>query len=380
MRYVLMYSLTMRFSDGKGKSCVKVRNRDTLEPAMGGYLFSSNQKLMKVKNKNLIHITSAIFATSLFIAGCSSTQGKEAVDASVSLSGTDEQIFIGDTVEMNYDPNVIMKRAESYHEKLGYAEAIVEYQHFLDLHRNHVLAPYAWYKLALSHFKMIQTIDRDMSPVEKALYGFNKLIQMHPGNQYEAEARTKISECEDLLAQHHLFVAKFYYRKEAYLAAAKRYKSVTDSYPHLEAVAEAKYGLAKTYKDLGAPDWSRDWLVALAREHPDHDLRHDGLKMLAKLQKENPDLVVAQNFENVNSNLPTNRVPIFGQSDPVPSSGTIANSASPTGLAPTSIQSTPSIPECGLGTWCEASSLPETTTYASPKPAHVTCQPGQWCE
>ena len=335
---------------------------------------------MEMKYKQLIRITSAIFAASLLITGCSSTQEKESVDANVPLSGTDEQIFIGDTIEMNYDPNVIMKRAEAYHEKGGYAEAVVEYQHFLDLHRNHVLAPYAWYRLALSHFKMIQTIDRDISPIEKALDVFAKLIQIHPGSQYEAEAKTKIDECEDLLGQHHLFVAKFYYRKEAYLAAAKRYKLVIDSYPHSKAVAEAKYELAKTYKDLGATDWSRDWLVALVQEHPSHDLRDDGLKMLDKLQEENPDLVVAQNLGNVGSNLLANRVLPLEQSSPVLASSTIADFASPTGSAPISVQSTPSASECSLGTWCEASGSPETATYASPKPAPITCQPGQWCE
>ena len=253
--------------------------------------------------QQLIRIASALFATSLLITSCSSTQEKKSANKNVPLSGTDQQIFIGDTIEMNYDPNVIMKRAEAYHEKGGYAEAVVEYQHFLDLHRNHVLAPYAQYRLALSHFKTIQTIDRDIGPIERARDEFTKLIKIHPGSQYEADARTKIDECKDLLGQHHLFVAKFYYQKEAYLAAAKRYKLVIDLYPHLEAVAEAKYELAKTYQVLGATNWSRDWLVALVQEHPRHDLRDDGLKMLTKLQEENPDLVVAQNLGNVGSNL-----------------------------------------------------------------------------
>ena len=333
-----------------------------------------------MKNKQLIRVTSAIFAASLLIAGCSSTQEKKSVDANVPLSGTDEQIFIGDTIEMNYDPNVIMKRAEAYHEKGGYAEAIVEYQHFLDLHRNHVLAPYAQYRLALSHFKMIQTIDRDIGPIERARDEFTKLIKIHPGSQYEAEAKLKTTKCEDFLAQRHLFVAKFYYRKEAYLAAAKRYKLVIDLYPHSKAVAEAKYELAKTYQVLGATNWSRDWLVALVQEHPRHDLRDDGLKMLTKLQEENPDLVVTQNLGNMNTNPLAIGFPPLVQSSPALSSGAITDPASLPAVAPTSIQSTPSTLKCGLGTWCGDPSSPETAPHPSTKPTHVTCQPGQWCE
>src|SRR5947199_3992828 len=108
-------------------------------------------------------------AAILSVAVSCSSAPKSSSSSSKSLSGTDEQIFIGDTVEKNYDPNVIMKRAESFFEKEDYPEAIIEYQHFLDLHRIHVLAPYAQYKLAQSQFKIAKTIDRDLEPVYKAL-------------------------------------------------------------------------------------------------------------------------------------------------------------------------------------------------------------------
>ena len=62
--------------------------------------------------------------------GCSS-KPKPTADAK-SVSGTDEQIFLGDTIEKNYDPNVIMKRGEAFFDKEEFAEAIVEYQHFLN--------------------------------------------------------------------------------------------------------------------------------------------------------------------------------------------------------------------------------------------------------
>ncbi|MCE9536872.1 MAG: hypothetical protein K8R65_10760, partial [Nitrospirae bacterium] len=73
------------------------------------------------------------------ITACSSTP-KPQDTAKKALSGTDEQIFLGDTIEKNYDPNVIMKRGEAFFEKEEYTEAIVEYNHFLDLHRTHTLA------------------------------------------------------------------------------------------------------------------------------------------------------------------------------------------------------------------------------------------------
>ncbi len=95
----------------------------------------------------------ALVAVLLF-SGCSSTPetpNPKNGDAS-RVSNADEQVLKQDPIERNYDPHVIMKRAEAFFEKEDYAEAIVEYQHFLDLHKTHTLAPYAQYRLGMSYF------------------------------------------------------------------------------------------------------------------------------------------------------------------------------------------------------------------------------------
>ncbi len=313
-----------------------------------------------------------VSVTGFLTLGCSLFADKDSPSPTAGAERTDAQIFVGDTIEMNYDPNVIMKRAESFHEKEGYAEAIVEYQHFLDMHRNHVLAPYAQYRLALSHFKMIQTVDRDVSPVKKAREEFLELIAVFQESQYEAEAWVKIKECERHLAQNHLLVGTFYYRKEQYLAAAKRFEKTIDTYPNMEEAIEAKLQLAKSYKKLGALEWARDWAVALVQQHPRHTLRDDGLKFLAALQDENPDLVVAQPREFSNRNvLP----PSF-----YPATNNTANNGT---IYPSLVsQASSTVTDCQLGSWCEETgTFPSSALTPNPSvPQAVTCRPGTWCE
>ena len=153
--------------------------------------------------------------------GCSSTP-KSAPSDKKALSGTDEQIFLGDTIEKNYDPNVIMKRGEAFFDKEEFPEAIVEYQHFLDLHRTHTLAPYAQFRLGESHLRIARSIDRDPDPVHKAIAAFERLRKEFPGSRYEAQAVQRLGECHDWLAQTHLFVGQFYYRRDSFLAADGR--------------------------------------------------------------------------------------------------------------------------------------------------------------
>ena len=329
----------------------------------------------------MAHVRSFLFLIMLAmmtVMGCSTTPDASS-DSNDILSSTDEQIFVGDEIEMNYDPNVIMKRAESFYEKESYPEAIVEYQHFLDLHYTHVLAPYAQYKLSLSHFKKFKTIDRDPDPVQKALDAFEKLLVEFPRSRYEQEALEKISKCKELLAQHHLFVGEFYYKKQAYLAAARRFEKVIHAYPELEFAGEARYQLAVTYKQLDLPEWSRDQLLAFAQEYPSHARRAEGRQLLAALQKDHPDMVVVQHQPLVPKNiLPQNRTgPLVGQlrfNSPALQSPSLT--PHPTVVA----SSTPTMTNCPLGSWCET--LPVTQNdpaIRSVPPLTATCQAGVWC-
>src|SRR5207244_10650831 len=134
------------------------------------------------------------------ITACSGTP-KNQDTAKKALSGTDEQIFLGDSIQKNYDPNVIMKRGEAFFEREEYTEAIVEYNHFLDLHRTHILASYAAFRIGESQMKLTKGIQRDPGPIQKALEAFEKLRKDFPGNRYDCPAGEQIKECRDLREQ-----------------------------------------------------------------------------------------------------------------------------------------------------------------------------------
>jgi outer membrane protein assembly factor BamD len=229
----------------------------------------------------------------MFLAACSSTPKPADTASKKEVSATDEQIFVGDSVEMSYDPNVIMKRAESFFDKESYAEAIVEYKHFLDLHRNHILAPYAQYKIGVSHYKQYRTVDRDPEPLNQSIQSFDKLLEEFPASRYEAEAKQTILTCKEQLAQRHLMVGHFYLQRGSYLAAAHRFEKIIKEFPELETAGDAMFHLAKTYQDLGLEEWTQEWLIALVNEHPNNPFHKDGKKLLAKLQKNNSTLLAS---------------------------------------------------------------------------------------
>ena len=218
------------------------------------------------------------------LVGCSSaSKAPQSKEAAARATDADEQILKTDPLERNYDPHVIMKRAEAFFEKEDYAEAAVEYQHFLDLHKAHMLAPYAQYRLGLSHSKQVTTLDRDPEHVRQTIDAMENLLKEYPGSAYELDARAKIKDGREHLAAYEIYVGKHYYRQAAYLAALHRFERVLTLYPDVEDSAEAHYYLAKTYKDIGAPERAVEHLIVLLAQYPKAKIRKDGQALLASL-------------------------------------------------------------------------------------------------
>src|SRR5262245_5392184 len=296
----------------------------------------------------------AIAITTLcVVVACSSKPKNGDPTSTKALNGTDESIFLGDTIEKNYDPNVIMKRGEAFFEKEEFAEAIVEYNHFLDLHRNHMLASYAAFRIGESQMKRAKGIDRDPEPIQKAIESFERLRRDYQGSRYDSQATEKIQECHDMLAQMHLFVGQFYYRRQSYLAAAHRFEQIMKIYPDKSVAPDALYFLAMSYHDLGADDWASEKLTLLAEKYPDSKHSGDGAKLLAKIGKSQPALLIAKKPEPAPA-PPSTSVSAAEASRNAPAGGVtpqVANglmrlpSASPAALGQGFVN-------CRLGAWC----------------------------
>lgn len=293
-------------------------------------------------------ILAALLLASL--PACSSNEKKTEANAKKVLTSTDESIFFGDEIEKNYDPNVIMKRGESFFEKEEYAEAIVEYNHFLDLHRTHMLAPYAVFRIGESQMKRARGIERDPEPVQKAIEAFERLQKSYPGSRYEPQAMQKIQDCHDLLAQTHLYVGQFYYRRGSYLAAAHRFEQILKLYPDKSVAPDAVYFLALSYHDLGADDWASETLAVLAEKYPDSSRAKEGAALLAKIGGPQLPPLVAQQANSLTSQDDSTQA--NPSDDPSFSNGSFSSSATESLHIPSANAIGQGFVNCRLGTWC----------------------------
>jgi outer membrane protein assembly factor BamD len=96
----------------------------------------------------------------------------------------------------------------------------------------------------------IDRYDRDTSYMEQAYGDFNKLCNMYPKSLFIADAISRMIHIRNMLAKHELAVAKYYYKRQAYISTARRCQKILQLYKDSEQLEEALHLLADSYEHL----------------------------------------------------------------------------------------------------------------------------------
>lgn len=215
----------------------------------------------------------SLFVLALLFAGCGGTAKTD------TLSGDS----LSDGIKELYDADALLKKADKLFKDKEYISAIQEYRRFLELHPIHKSASYAQYKIGLSHFKQIRTIDRDIEPVQKALSAFETVLKDYPGNEYTEDAREKVKICRGKLAEREFYIGNFYLKRDDYPAAIERFNNVLNDYADTEVLEKAIYHLAVAYSSSGKMERAVETLESLLSNYPETRYKKGATQLLAKL-------------------------------------------------------------------------------------------------
>lgn len=182
-----------------------------------------------------------------------------------------------------YDAQALLDKADKFFKEKDYVGATQEYRRFLELHPLHKSASYAQYRIGLSHFKQIRSIDRDIEPVQKALSAFETILKDYPENEYADDVREKIKVCRTKLAEREFYIGNFYLKKEVYPAAIQRFNNILTDYADTEVVQKAFYHLGIAYSYSGESGKAAEVLQNLLSQYPDTTYKSGASQILAKL-------------------------------------------------------------------------------------------------
>lgn len=168
--------------------------------------------------------------------------------------------------------------------------AIAACERFIKLHPNHPHVDYAYYLKGLANFIEDQSLfarfgDQDMSErdpkaTREAYEAFKELVDRYPNSKYAADAAARMRYLVNALANHEVHVARYYYKRGAFVAAANRGKYVVEHYQRTPAVEEALGIMARAYEKLGMNDLRDDTLRIIKLNFPNSPwLAGEGLKV-----------------------------------------------------------------------------------------------------
>lgn len=158
------------------------------------------------------------------------------------------------------------------------AQALATLERFIRLHPASPALDYALYLKGLCNFNENLGIfgaytgqdmaERDQKAAKESFEAFKELSNRFPQSRYTPDALLRMRYIVQVLAKNEVFVAKYYFKRGAYVAALNRAQTAVAEYRDVPAVEEALYLIYKSYEALGLAQLSQDARRVLEASYP----------------------------------------------------------------------------------------------------------------
>lgn len=182
--------------------------------------------------------------------------------------------------------------AWAYHKSGDRAQAVSTLDRFIKLNPSSPALDYALYMKGIVNFSEDlglfgrlanqDVAERDQQASRDALQAFKQVVEQFPNSQYAPDARLRLDFISNTLASYEVHVARYYFNRGAYLAAATRAQAAVQEFQRAPAVEEALNLMAKSYDKLGLDKLSEDARRVLKQSFPDSPYLEGGLKAKEK--------------------------------------------------------------------------------------------------
>jgi outer membrane protein assembly factor BamD len=111
--------------------------------------------------------------------------------------------------------------------------------------------------------------ERDQQASRDSMQAFKQLVEQFPESKYSEDARIRIDYITNSLAAYEVHVARYYYNRGAYLAAANRGQAALLEFQYAPALEEALFLMMQSYDKLGMEQLRDDTRRVLVASFPD---------------------------------------------------------------------------------------------------------------
>ncbi|MCX7238067.1 outer membrane protein assembly factor BamD [Polynucleobacter sp.] len=188
-----------------------------------------------------------------------------------------------------YSQQAQINAAYCYWKAQEQTQALVAIDRFIKLHQGSPSLDYAYYLKGLitfnddlgwlGKFTGQDLSERDPKAAKEAFESFKVVVERFPNSKYAPDALDRMRYIVNSLAEADVIVARYYYQRGAYLAAANRAQLVIRDYDRAPAVEEALYILTKSYEKLGMTQLSNDSARVFKLNFPDSEMMLTGQRV-----------------------------------------------------------------------------------------------------
>ncbi len=156
--------------------------------------------------------------------------------------------------------------------------AVATLDRFMRLHPASPAYDYALYLKGMANFNEDLGIlgsytgqdltERDQKASKEAFEAFRELSVRFPDSRYTPDALLRMTYIVQSLAKYEVHVAKYYYKRGAYVAAINRAQTAVTDYRNVPAVEEALFVIYKSYEALGMASLRDDAKRVLEATYP----------------------------------------------------------------------------------------------------------------
>ena len=246
---------------------------------------------------------SAISVAAIFLAACDTTPKDETARMSPekiyaeakeeAASGAYEKaIKLYERLEGRAAGTVLAQQAQIERAFLLWktgekALALSTIERFIKLHPTSPALDYALYLQGLVNFNdnlgLLGALasqdlsERDQQASRDAYQSFRQLTEQFPQSTYAEDARLRMNYIVNSLAAYEVHVARYYYRRGAYIAAANRAQQTVQEFQQTPSVEEALYIMMLSYDKLGLTQLRDDAGRVLKSSFPNSTISANGL-------------------------------------------------------------------------------------------------------
>jgi outer membrane protein assembly factor BamD len=182
----------------------------------------------------------------------------------------------------------LLDKAYAHYKAAEPVQAIAALERFMKLHPASPALDYALYLRGIVNFNddlgLLSAVtrqdlaERDQKASKESFESFKELIARFPESRYAPDARQRMNYIVSSLAQYEVHVARYYFKRGAYLAAVNRAQSTISEYRDVPAIEEALFIVYKSYDALGLNQLRDDAKRVLERNYPKSEFLTLGVK------------------------------------------------------------------------------------------------------